>query len=742
MDHQVALLPTEMVDPEDHMYMRFNLSTGIEFRHTSDEEYEMVIKRDDTLQDYQNVFNSFPELTEWPTKDLYKQHPTKPGLWTHIGRNDDIVVFNNGEKLNPATIEQKVVSHPQVKGVIVFGTGRFEAGLLVEPEPLSLGDDREHALREDIWHLLQQVNEETVAHGKVSKDMMVFARSDKPFPRSGKGSIQRRFLLDLYAGEIDDIYAAKESLGASDFSELASDDPATLQKGLQSWIQANTSRDAPAPDDDLFEAGLGFDSLLIMRLSHNINNSNKANLTSPSSIYANPTITGIAESILAYKGGYNSSTKTLTREERMDQMLEKFSQDISIPSQGRARDRSPNQGIVVAVTGTTGTFGSYLLDILIRNKTVSKIYCLNRRENAKTVQHELQKSHALSSDFSKVTFLTIELSREGLGISQEGRQALTEEIDIVVHNAWVVDWNLPLESFGNRHIYGLRQLIDLCIESKKQAGILFISSIATVQEWHPSSDRTDNQGQKQLVPETEHDWTMSSAMGYAESKHVGEHLLAQASRLAQVPVRICRVGQIAGPVEHGVDAGHWPKQEWIPVVIKTSINLKAFPSDLGTMSRAEWIPVDLLGSIVSEIIINSSNASSEKDLLQYFHITNPYSSTWSDILPTIIKASIPHQDHSIISLPDWVATLKKQMEINESTDPHAVETQHEQLPATRLLGFFESEAAAALADPEKRRPKLDTRNAQASSQTLRGLKAVDAEWMALWMRQWRFVEAN
>jgi hypothetical protein len=58
---------------------------------------ELVLKPRDTK--YQTIFHTFPEIQEWRTKDLFKQHPSKPFLWKYSGRRDDIVVLSNGEKV-------------------------------------------------------------------------------------------------------------------------------------------------------------------------------------------------------------------------------------------------------------------------------------------------------------------------------------------------------------------------------------------------------------------------------------------------------------------------------------------------------------------------------------------------------------------------------------------------------------------------------------------------------------------
>ena len=77
----------------------------------SEDIYQLVIVRKDKHPGFQGVFYTFPELDEFDTKDMYKPHPTLPHHWIYCGRSDKIIVFSNGEKLNPVTIEETVVDH-------------------------------------------------------------------------------------------------------------------------------------------------------------------------------------------------------------------------------------------------------------------------------------------------------------------------------------------------------------------------------------------------------------------------------------------------------------------------------------------------------------------------------------------------------------------------------------------------------------------------------------------------------
>lgn len=209
---EAGILPFRLCDPEDWAYMSFHPALGQEFRPYSVSEglYEHVIVRspDPDLQLYQPIFGTFPELQEWSMRDLYSKHPTKDDVWLYRGRTDDIIVFSTGEKLNPLDMESTMEAHPAVSGVVVCGAGRFQSSLLVEatdPPPQTDATQRSRVL-DDIWPIIHSANKAAPSHGRIHRDMVIFTSSDKPMLRAGKGTVQRKATVDLYAAELDALY--------------------------------------------------------------------------------------------------------------------------------------------------------------------------------------------------------------------------------------------------------------------------------------------------------------------------------------------------------------------------------------------------------------------------------------------------------------------------------------------------------------------------------------------------------
>ncbi len=158
-------------------------------------------------------------------------------------------------------------------------------------------------------------------------------------------------------------------------------------------------------------------------------------------------------------------------------------------------------------------------------------------------------------------------------------------------------------------------------------------------------------------------------MGYAESKHVSERLLALASEKSSIPTSVCRVGQIAGPI-HGTK-GMWNKQEWLPSLVLSSQHLGLVPDSLGTVDMIDWIPVDVLAAIVLELALGKIAHRA------VYHTVNPKSTTWEALLPSVQAGLGP--DVKTVTLAAWVEALAASANLSATQEKLAAN------PAVKLL---------------------------------------------------------
>lgn len=712
---ELGTFPSLAVDQKDWAYLRSNIYTGVEFRHVSGDGYEMVVVRDERLKGMQPTFEMFPDLQEFSTHDLFSKHPTKHDHWLYQGRSDDVIVFLNGEKTNPILMEGLVEGHPDVRSALVVGQNRFEAALLIEPSQLlNLPPSHRAKLIEKLWPVVEDANGKSPAHARVSKSHILFTIPEKPMSRSSKGTVQRKFTIENYSAEIDALYADAETL--NDRNVLVKVNILNIKQSVHQIVTFTMGLVDLGVDDDLFSRGM--DSLQVIQTARHLKSGlqqagMKVENLGPSTIYTNPTITKLTSAIECFEQQIQTTRESAekARIDNMREILEKYS-SISNSNQEASQVRKESLETVV-LTGSTGALGSYLLEEFSRSKMVSKVYCLNRSTNSEQRQAFSSASRGLTSHWSpqRVTFLTSDFSKDDLGVGQETFSEIRDRATIIVHNAWQVDFNLSLSSYGHGHISGVRNLINLSTQSTHRAKIFFISSIASIMAW-------PNNHTGPVPEEVIADFTVPQHMGYAESKHISERLLSLASDENNIPISICRVGQIAGPV-HG-SQGIWNKQEWLPSLILSSKHLGVIPESLGVMQDINWIPIDLLSSIISKLAINSTSPS---DLSSVYHTVNPNGTTWTTLLPYVQAELGPKV--TVVPYTAWINALR-------ASTASSVDAQDFRInPALKLLDFYES-----LLDSNSTPPRLETMKTERECPLLTEIGPVKGDWMRKWIKQW------
>lgn len=362
-------------------------------------------------------------------------------------------------------------------------------------------------------------------------------------------------------------------------------------------------------DDNVFE--LGMDSLqvtiAVQKLKAALRAQNLNVDTSkigPHFFYTAPSSNQLAQAVNRLINGVEKADTAKVncngedRQTYMQAMIDKYTTGLEIQL---APKKARSDGLTVALTGSTGSLGSYLLHSLIENPRIAKIICLNRSADAQKRQTAKNKQRDLltpweSSDLRSypVEFLTADLSKADLGLGEKTYSRLLESVDAIIHNAWKVDFNHTIESFEKGHIAGTRHLIDLSRKCTYRAPILFISSISTALHWMQK-----NPGQ--IVPELIiEDLDSPEFLGYGESKYVSERLIEAHSSSSGFTSSVLRVGQIAGPVLS--TAGIWNLQEWFPSLLASSKHLGLLPNSLGTMNNISWVPVDILARIIVQLL--------------------------------------------------------------------------------------------------------------------------------------------
>lgn len=679
--------------------------------------YELCIRRkgpgDPTTQP---CFYTFPDLEEWSTGDLFKAHRTLQDHWMYFGRADNIIVFSTGEKLNPVTIEDTLAGHPALKGALVCGQDRFQPALILEPAKNPKNEAEKEALIEEVWPRVKELNKITVAHGHIVRRLVMVSDPNMPFQRTPKGTVQRGMALKSYKDHIDELYRRAENADAEEPASLDFSNEGTLTQSIIDMFNSRVGVENVQPDADFFS--LGVDSLQVISVSNILRSSfNKAGVSiegdvlAPRAIYSNPTPQRLAGYlyVLAMGGAFQREDEAAREHQTFNDLVAKYTKDLPAPRTDKPEPQ--DEGQTVLLTGTTGSLGAYLLDILCNKPGVSKVVALNRGEDGgKSRQASISSSRGLGTDYSKVEFLGADLSLPDFGLGAAKYEELRSTADRFIHNAWPVNFNINIASF-EPYIRGVRHLVDFSSQATKQVPVVFLSSIGTVNGWN-STD---------AVPEQALNDFALADMGYGRSKLAGSLILDAAASYSGIPAASIRVGQIAGP---NGEKGMWNKQEYLPSLVASSLHLGVLPETIGPGDEVDWVPVgDVAGLILDVAGVTENGQVSE--INGYFHCANPHRTSWEKLANTI-KEFYGGRIDRLVSLEEWITALERS----------AGEADTSKNPGVKLLDTYKGMLQGA----QTRRPHvtLAMGKTMARSPTVARLGPVTPELLTNWLTQWDF----
>lgn len=717
----------------DWRYIQFHPSLGQEFRQVTDQEYELVFVRTPEGEAHCPVWTIFPELQEYHTKDLWVCHPeradTEPALWRYSARADDVIVFLNGEKTNPISMEHHITAaNADVTGVLVAGAQRFQASLFVEVSGGPYSASERAGLIERIWPSVEEANAQCPAHARIDKAHILFTKEDRPILRTGKGTVRRAATLALYAEELDALYSDAEWVSA-EMNGHCSDGPGRVNdvQVVAMYVrQVLTSAtgwkmEQLSDGDNLFH--LGLDSLQAMAAARRLAQGLAFPEFTVNMIYLHPSISQLSQAIICHQQNQGSSKEALAEAElnERDAMLQEFLDQI--------RTDKDTERHTVVLTGSTGTLGTYLLDTLLKTPSIDHVYCLNRSTDSISAQRKKSSLYNLNIPIhSRVTFWTTDFSQQDLGVSPDALSTLQRETTLIIHNAWAVNFNLSLSSFQPQ-LTGVINLLNLASCASKSPRLFFISSISSVMG-HSTASKT--------TPDELISTTSPAPNGYATSKYLTEHLLAHGAKTRNLRTAFARVGQVAGAAKaHGL----WNKNEWFPSLVLSSLHVGAVPDTVSPkLDRVDWVPVDLLAEVLVELALSdcSDSTAEAERTVEVFHPHNLNLMPWNEaIRPVIADALAGYAGKQIETVPlvDWIERVRRDLEgtgTGGSSD-NELQVLLERDPAAKLLGFFEGLADSASAEPDN---VLETGKTAQRSERLRAVPGVKAEWVRKWVGKW------
>ncbi|KAF9556254.1 acetyl-CoA synthetase-like protein [Agrocybe pediades] len=595
---------------------------------------------------------------------------------------------------NPGPLESIINQDPHVQSSVMFGRGRFNAGLLVEPKiefRFNPSDEAKLAdFRNKIWPTIQRANSFAPQHSRIFKEMILVTKPSKPFQYTAKNTPRRQAMINAYDEEIQ---AAYDAVSDSSQSEISPPTEWDLL-GTYNFVRSVVNRVLPRNVDDtvdIFQHGC--DSLQATWIRNTLLRAlrDSAQIDTRSLVdnfvYEHPTISSLSLFVnhLATGGAKQREGDLSSRKSAMLAMVEKYKYQASSTTTHPNVQGAQILGDVVLVTGTTGGLGSYLLAELISNPAVSRVYAVNRagsgsrgalseRQLKSLVERGLDGDSILRSE--KLVLVEANLALAQFGIADELYTEMVSSVTHILHNAWPVDFNLSLASFESS-IKGLHNLINFALNSPRPSPptLVFTSSIGVLQNIDPAV--SNPVAESRVAPE------VAANTGYTESKWVSEEILVDASKRTQLNSVIVRVGQLCGGLN-----GCWNTAEWFPSLVQSAQTLGCLPTDDKVV---DWIPLDLAAKALVDYRLSGNPGSSA-----ILHLTHPRPVAWSKLAAAISR------ELSVEAVPfiDWFKKLEKAKDsmAKEEEGKDEVDAMRA-VPALRLLPFFQSMSSKVQESP-------------------------------------------
>lgn len=728
-----------MMGPLNHAYMK----------EVEKDLYELVFHRDSLMGGHMQT----DEEGWYHSGDLFQHRGNEH--YVLIGRKDDTLVHSNGEKTSAQPMENSLVGSERViLRALVVGENRPCTAALIEldPEVAALLSQQEIDTR--IANAIAHANVTAPQHSRLLyPDMVTVLPIGGPsLLTTEKGSIQRRPCNKLFAREIDALYSALDDSQVSQQPETLSTAIAKYSTGeLEEKLRELLIQLLPQGPADLlksddewrqldFFSNLGIDSLQATHARGRIAKSFGLRL-SAESIFTYSTIEQLAKLMFNQSNATGATTTsqaasdasvTEAQNNRTLEYIRKFTDfsDLTVRSGGDVISREIEAGVLL--TGATGSLGAWVLDALVqrpvdRVKTVFVLVRGGADKAVERVRESLRLRHCNVAAFDvalgakRVVVLdNYDTNDVKFGQTTEVYKRLEQEVSVIVHVAWSVGFNKPVQAYADQ-MFNVAQFARLAAvpamrSSSQPKRVVFTSSVSVALAYPAVSGGSYN------VPEDVLDIGAASGVaGYSRSKFASESILMEAYRQLGVPAKIVRVGQIAGDREHGV----WTNAtEMNAMLTYAPTTVHALPSS-GVSKIVDWVPVDDVARAILEFALDTPRTAS------VYNLVNPKSISWSEFIE-ILRRALPTTKFDVQSYSKWVEGLSKDLDSGESEE--AIKKRN---PFFELIPFLQQSVGNDGADSDDKTLVFVTDAAQHDSSVIRSLPAIDDGLVRKYLRGWQ-----
>lgn len=298
----------------------------------------------------------------------------------------------------------------------------------------------------------------------------------------------------------------------------------------------------------------------------------------------------------------------------------------------------------VFLTGSTGYLGTQILRQLVANPEVQRVVVLVRARNVEHAMERVCKTARIAGwwtadDAFKIEIWVGDLARYKFGLTMEqwarlnGNSVLSQNIDAIIHNGAVVNWNADYHKLQAVNVDSTIELLKITGTSVSHPKLVYVSGGVQL-------DMVDREAiAAQLAQEN----------GYSQTKFLSEILVQEfASRLPAGQNRVSTVkpGLIMGTAAEGVAN----VDDFVWRVVAGAARIESHPEDFDDA----WLPISDVEHVSRTVIsqIFTENISSAVKIKTGMSV----SEFWS-----VVNSALQRRSEQL-NWPAWLARAQADME--------------------------------------------------------------------------------
>ncbi|MFK7059266.1 thioester reductase domain-containing protein [Flavobacterium oreochromis] len=276
--------------------------------------------------------------------------------------------------------------------------------------------------------------------------------------------------------------------------------------------------------------------------------------------YLHPTIKEFAE-LLNTKGQSNKDYQLDLEKEAI------FTKTYDFPTQEFVATKAPN----ILLTGATGYVGCYLIRELF-NYDLGKLYCLVRCDSEKEGFVRLKQNLAgkglwQDSYENRIVIVKGDISQPRLGIDSAIYEELSNDVNLVLHNATFMNHVLHYDVLKRANVNGMEEIFQFCLNKKKKK--LHYVSTTSVFNMLTYNKEVIVDESSSIANEKHY-----NSLGYKASKWVAERLVEKAVEKFDIPIVTHRVGLVLWDSENKTHDG---SNQWLKQYLESCAILGIYP---------------------------------------------------------------------------------------------------------------------------------------------------------------------